>query len=896
MKKMVRHRFFYMLLAAILGLNLIYVHAEEETVEPKTAVCGEMALKESNALLENLFDSTLFVKDDEIVTRSEFVSGALKLMQIPLISAEEGSYSDVTEESEYFDAINTACAMGIIAEGEKFYPNDPITLPQALKILIHCVKREREASSGGYPDGYVKVAYQMKLLKNVSYIEDARISNGVAKVLFYNLLNAEAYKISSYSTQNTAYVLGPENYLETVWGITSFDGIVTSTGYSSLLMNDAIRSDKIFIDGIEYKSKLLDPSMLGKKAKVYYYKNEERICCVTEKAGANNELNFLAEDYVGIDSSYMKFSKGSSSNTKVRLDSAYKVIYNGRRVSKLQGYMFNDIGAEIRLLDNNNDSSYDIVFIDGYKYGYVSGVSIVDQKVGIKLPGKSIDLYNSGDKMIRIYNENDEEIELFELENNKIVAFKMSDDEVVCEIRVCGSRVSGKISKIDQGDNILGLMSTEYIETRELNSRYEEVEREYKYSNDFGTENMTMLRIGDNLNAVLGVHGEIVYLNSNDLGSKYGYYIEVKSKHGGNELYAKILSTSCQFEMLNFANKVTIDGTSGYNPDTAYTYLTTVAPQVVKYTLNSEGEIRVLDFASTDTSNFAKHVSDSKNNLVRYYSHTDAKLTYRSGCRGFNNVALLGTATILIVPNGVANLDDTTNFKTGNYSQLVSGNSYSVDIYNVDEYGMAEFAVIYYDITSPIGMKSTKSCIVDKVFDSYNEEEEEVGKSITCWCEDKFYTYFIPNSVTATKTSGADICSGDIIRIEVTESGVIKRIAVDYDFSTGKPVYDSSGGASHVETGESSLSFTEGKLFSQSTTSFMLCSKLNLAGTAYDYSYVNLRPYYATSIIALYDTETKTVRSITKSELHDYQGYGNANDYIVVRQDYGSSKVVYAFR
>lgn len=218
MKKtgIVKRRISCFLIVVLLCVNFANVTAEEES---NIAAFSENALSESVTLLENLFSADLLEKgNEEPVTRAEFVDGTLKLLQIPAINKEESVYSDITEENKYFDSVNTAYELGIIAQGNKFNPDDIITVPQAVKILVHAVKRQKEAETAGYPNGYLKVAYQMELLKGISYSEISKVNGGTAKVLFYNLLNAKAYTISVFSLNNTSYacLLNDIQYLQLV--------------------------------------------------------------------------------------------------------------------------------------------------------------------------------------------------------------------------------------------------------------------------------------------------------------------------------------------------------------------------------------------------------------------------------------------------------------------------------------------------------------------------------------------------------------------------------------------------------------------------------------------------------------------------------------------------------
>lgn len=447
---------------------------------------------------------------------------------------------------------------------------------------------------------------------------------------------------------------------------------------------------------------------------------------------------------------------------------------------------------------------------------------------------------------------------------------------------------------VDRENNVISLSKKEYVDNRELDARYEETVKQYEMAKSFVREYADKIKAGDELSAVTGLNGELVYLNSGEFRMVYGYLqkMYVADGESGEEYMLKILEMDGEFGKYKLSDKVTIDAVSKKSADAYNLINKDFTPQVIKYSFNSDGEINTIDFASSDVSGFGEKPENSRDSLVKFYSR--ASMRYRAGCRGFNSKALMLNAQILAVPNNTDMLDESENYTIGDYNLLVSDNTYTADVFNIDEYGMAEFAVVYVDAKAPPSARSIASSVVCKVYTSYNDELSEVGRTVVCRDVTSFKSYFLPENVTISKTSGADICPGDIVRV-YEQDGVVKEIFTDIDYSSGSPVFDSLHGASNDEAGNASLVFVKGKMYSQGTSSYVL-SDITMDGATYDYSYENLRPYYATGNIVLFDSDTEDARNISKSELKTYQGYGDECDYVIIRQNYTSPSVMFVIR
>jgi len=901
-KRLIRkkRRMLSVLLVCSMLLSGVSVFAAENET---TSIGFNQQSYESAAVLNTaIAGESVFEGDvNETVSRGAFVKAVTEIFGVQPYGSATAVYKDVDEQNKYFNEINTAYEMGWISPAENFNPDQAILYPEALKIMFHAAHYEIFADVyGQYPSSYQKLASKLDIGDDVTINSDNTISVANAEIMLFNILHSSASKISGFNGSNPTYELGSETNLEYLYDILWFEGIVTSTGANSLLLDEGInkKDTTISIDGESFSSQWLDSSYLGKKVRAYYYTEDSgglRICCVTEKHKTNDEKIISFTDFEEIKDSYLYYQEDGKRKKKLNLDSAYRVVYNGRRVSKLEDYMLENNLTDIRLISNDNDNDYEIIFIDGYTYGYVTGINNFEKTVGIKLPGQTLYLGQDDEKtVIEVYDGQGNNIELFELNNNVVVGIKQSADGYLCQIRVCENAVYGKVISVDRENNIISLSKKEYIDNHELDARYEDVVRQYKMSDSFVREFAEKIKMGDELSAITGMNGELVYLNSGVFNTVYGYLQKVFVSYdtGDEEYILKVLEMNGEFGKYRLSDRVTIDGSLKKSAAVYDIISRDFSPQVIKYSINNNGEINVIDFASTDISGFGQKPENSKDSLIKYYSRSS--LRYRAGCRGFNSKALMLNAQILSVPNNTDLLDESENYSIGDYNTLVSDNTYTVDIYNIDEYGMAEFAVVYVDAKAPPSSRSFTSSIVCKVYNSYNDELGEVGRTVVCRDVTSFKSYFLPDDVTVNKTSGNDICSGDIVRVYEVD-GIIREIFTDIDFSSGEPVFDSLHGASYDETGNASLVFVKGKMYSQGSSSYVL-SDITHDGQTYDYSYESLRPYYATGNIVLFDTSSDEARNISKSELQTYQGYGDECDYVIIRQNYTSPSVMFVIR
>ena len=118
----------------------------------------------------NGYDDGTF-KSDNDVTRAEFVNAVIRFLNLQDITNDSLTYyNDVEKDYWALSVINTATGLGIIKgmDDGNFYPDDNITITDAAKIIVSALGYNVIAEqSGGYPQGYLKLASDLEILDDV---------------------------------------------------------------------------------------------------------------------------------------------------------------------------------------------------------------------------------------------------------------------------------------------------------------------------------------------------------------------------------------------------------------------------------------------------------------------------------------------------------------------------------------------------------------------------------------------------------------------------------------------------------------------------------------------------------------------------------------------------------
>ena len=151
------------LIATILIFSLLpifSVSAAEETGEIKATETYAFKKLEAFGLISE--DDPIFYYEN--VKRSVFISYVMKCYlgydaSLPMPGIEN-PFADVTDKTEYANAISAAAYTGIISgvKGSNFRPEEFITKNEAAKVFVTMLGYGEHAErKGGYPSGYLAV-------------------------------------------------------------------------------------------------------------------------------------------------------------------------------------------------------------------------------------------------------------------------------------------------------------------------------------------------------------------------------------------------------------------------------------------------------------------------------------------------------------------------------------------------------------------------------------------------------------------------------------------------------------------------------------------------------------------------------------------------------------------
>ena len=183
---LIRHK----ILALVVALAVLFVpvaFAEDAQVTP----AEEQAVNHLAALGIMTGDEE-GLRPESNVTRAEFAAMIVRMMGLNdgMPQADDLPFDDISDSW----AVNEICLVTELhymngVGGGKFDPQGNVTCEQAVKVMVSILGYEPLAEeAGGYPTGYLSVANQNVLLKNVQAQSDAEMTRGSLAVLIENAL------------------------------------------------------------------------------------------------------------------------------------------------------------------------------------------------------------------------------------------------------------------------------------------------------------------------------------------------------------------------------------------------------------------------------------------------------------------------------------------------------------------------------------------------------------------------------------------------------------------------------------------------------------------------------------------------------------------------------------
>ena len=688
---------------------------------------------------------------DDTIIRSEVTKMAVTAMGME--KAAESSkgnrdYLDVAPEHWANGYINVATSLGLV-EGDgdgNFRPNDKITYREAVAIMVRATGYESVAQNkGGYPKGYISVASENNMLAGVEGSIDKEISRGNVAILTDNALEVKKMEQTGFGEKPTFSVVD-KTLLSDNLLTEKISGQIKAVGQMTLANIPAVSDGTITIGDKSYKSSFDASNLLGYNVTAYAKKDaykEQNIIVAIPVNGKNATVEITRDSFDSLttkngNNAVVYYPESSSKNTKTAvIDANAQMIYNNRNIafdnSKLN---IKNKNAYMTLLDTNNDSKSDIVFIREYENMTVESATATKiqgtSKKIIRLDNVDYDLYQG-------YNK----IEPTSLKKWDVISIIKTPTEDFYEMYMTRSVVKGKVTTMSKdGYTIDGKV--------------------YKTAADFNGS----ISIGDTAEFLLDINGKIADMkNLSTVTNSYAYLTNAYMIEEDNKAEIKVVDKSNGKITLTLANKVRFNGVT----KSAESVINELKnnQQLITYTKNSENKVNEIYTANDKTS--TGEADTDKFTLNKKLENT----VYNAQTAKLDNVRVTDKTIVF-------NVSDSDNVKITDKSAFTDKQTYTGFVYDMTEDFDAGVIVLTQMQYKPEADKEI--AIVVDMSTGVNKNDEHID-IVTMLVGDKEITINAKDDKTLVKSDNKKLEAGDIIQYKTNTDNEIAAIRVLFDIT-----------------------------------------------------------------------------------------------------------------
>lgn len=762
-----------------------------------SAVCHAADVEEENAVkvlnsLSIIRGEIYDISTDEILTRGDAAVWIYNMLG----SKAEYDYSvfeDVTPGTKTANAITALYSMKIVSgDGKLFRPDDAITRNELFTMLCNTIGySELAARYGEYPTGVINIMAKLGVSGGVGG-DASSLTVGTAARYVLNALKANAFEFSIHDDA-VEYAQSEKMVMNELLDLYMIEGRVEANSLTSLYNPDGGMKNSITIGETTYRAGIDGADdLLGLYIEAYIHKNDDDAGTVVaavcdEKKYTELKINAsdISDSSTRTNIIYDDGDKVRSENINVTADIIYNgVAYPDAAVSEI----YPDFG-EVRLIDRDNNDEFDIVFVTAYSAVVAENVDIVRRKVTNKYKGEGFDdeIVLSEDDEVEIADNFGEPMEFSDISENTIVfvAKPKSGKADRYKMFISQKTAKGKVSSVDteEGSIIAG-------------------DEEYELSDAIGmaVENKCLAAVEPGKEYILyfDMNDKVFFYDKLETGARYGY---IKNAYVSEEdeetVFVKMFCDDGTWNLFEVRERIICDGSSAEAKDYEKT---AVLDEIVKYELDAEGRLRMIDYPITT------YIEDPA--LLTYAKEKEfTKAEILNERWLLNTVSFEGkfyTGAVKLVFNVPGNGNE-SEFSVSSSVSFVSEARYTLTMYDMDEFCYG--AVIKQTATDNLGLNYLDNLmVVDEVI--YAHIDDETVSVVS--------GYMNGNNVSFTgkeKSTFEGLKRGDVIRTkynngaratgyylvhtfgneeeitsvstwsDIPSAGVIKAFASDVDYS-----------------------------------------------------------------------------------------------------------------
>lgn len=752
--------------------------------DKKVEAVRNQEYKEAMELMQVLGVLTDDVEYDPnaLVSRQDLALYTAKLLGVEATEVESRYFVDVPSSGYATWAINYLTEAGIFStnQDKMFYPKENADINQVCKVLTSVLGYSRYAeNAGGYPMGYIEASNLAEL--DIQEFQNVTFEN--LMILLYRTARANLYSVLSAGGGTVTMEKEDETLLSRYYDMYEGEGTVKAVSGMTVSSDLDVQNDVILIgdEQLELGVTVYEPDFLGKYVRYFYTEDKNDNCTVKAVFPSDDEEDMVTE-IKNIESFSQKQLVYETSSGKRKTEDllGFSWIYNGRPLESDISATLNSLNkGSVILRDSDDDGNHDTVLIFDYKNFIVSSINETDQIIYNKL--KTTENIKPDDyENIIIYDEKHNKLSIEDISVNNVLSVALSKDKDILSVIVSTAEFNGTLLGQNEESVSINLNSGEF----EIEPSYIE---EYKKSG---------INVGNVYHYKTDAFGYVCYIYSgvSDNPMKFGYVIEGKKVDDDYEtLMLRILKQDSTVDFIRVAEKVRIDGAVKKNVDDAIFAFPQksnkgelISPQMIRYELNADGDIRAID-----TTFLNSQYETKDNSLTVFGDENYSAKWYRRNRIGIDAYLDNANSDIFAIPEqALSDGFDEQEYRVGKVStMLIEDRSIYANVYTAS--GRSEFAeaMVHKYQYAKIGRNSAYTSIEMILVDSISKTVNDDGEVVDCIKGMRGGSEVLINIPDGVSTE--NIGTGDIIQLRY---GINDQIVPSY--TLGEPdiilIYDYS--------------------------------------------------------------------------------------------------------
>jgi len=673
------------------------------------------------------------------VTRAEFATMMVRLLNIGDLIYTATEFSDVNENDWFYGDVMRLVMSGIISgyNDGTFRPDDYISPQEAAKIIVAALGYNYSAELyGGYPEGYMTMAGKLGVLKDANINRGYLLRSDIIMML-YNSMDAPIME-KTFEGGTAVYNITNETirdyhiYHDRDGVSVKNKGYVTATAQTWLVMPyPLLKDNEVVIDGtIMNVGNTNAKDYLGMEV-MYYVTGESESGPYTltgiYPTDKNETYEFDEYTYIGKSGDTIH-GYVNGKEKKIKLDEFCSLIRNMRPVTtpSANDYIFER--GSVKVVDNDEDGKAEYVFIDEFESVIASRTS--EDKIWLDTSTlyndkAFFDLSRESEASYFIVDENNTDISVGEISNGDILSI-ISDGNTVYKIIRGKGEISGKV--------------TNFVSSSDYEDSYIEVDGEkYRLERGYTVD----VNVGDDISCKLNFRGEVADVKNVDNTNLYGYVLNAAVEDNGEDYVIRLVlpglfNAEVKIDDEEEDNLVETQILKGRNSDVKTLRLnekvrvgdrrlsakdavrSVSVGTIIKYTLNENEEINTIDFPEiTGTDVMSSNKKRSYNGFEQIFG-------------GINEgaFAVENNTSVLCIPDadGVTCSEDYLASV-----EILDGSTYAVNGYDIDEEDeVVKLIVIQVPLRfdSATGIDEHSEVILEKSVAGVNEFGEVINTLI----------------------------------------------------------------------------------------------------------------------------------------------------------------------